>query len=162
MITAWLIGTAMAATPPRAGQAGHIGLGLGTGTNVSGFSVKWLPANDHAFQVLAGVRSWGGRYGGPYGYGALAAELDYLYIMPDIADTDPVLIRWDLGFGGSIVAESNPFFSVQGIAGIEFDFVDVPIDLSLEYRPSIGIFTGGNGYVGFDPFGIGAHVRVWI
>jgi hypothetical protein len=151
---------ALAATPPRAGQPGHVGLGVGMGTAVAGASIKWLPAHDHAFQVLVGVSPGGTRYG--YSYGPLAAELDYLYEMPVIADLDPVLIRWTLGAGGTIVTDTPLFLGVQAIAGLEFDFVDAPVDFVIEYRPGFDIFLGQNGGVGFNPFWAGAHVRVWL
>jgi hypothetical protein len=154
-----LLTSALAATPPRAGQPGHIGLGLGLGSNVAGLSAKWLPAHDHAFQVLVGVGPGSGRYG--YSYGPIAAELDYLYEMPLIADLDPMLIRWTLGFGGSFLS-SPTLVSAQAIAGIELDFVDAPVDFVLEYRPGIGVILGSTGGIGFNPFGAGAHVRVWI
>lgn len=159
MLALTLALASLATEPPKAGQVGHIGLGVGLGSNVTGLSAKWLPANDHAFQGLVGVAPGSRALG--YSYGPLAAELDYLYEMPIIADVDPALIRWTLGFGGSLV--TRPVLaSVQAIAGVEVNFVDAPVDISIEYRPSIGIFIREGGGVGFDPFGVGGHVRVWL
>ena len=46
---------------------------------------------------------------------------------------------------------------VNGVAGLEFNFNPVPIDLVIEYRPGIHIIPN----VDPDLIGFGAHVRVY-
>jgi hypothetical protein len=57
---------------------------------------------------------------------------------------------------GATLGVSNPtWLGASGVAGLEFDFQPVPIDLTLEYRPGVSILPG----VGADLVNFSGHVR---
>ncbi|MCL7763674.1 hypothetical protein MPF19_09635 [Polaribacter sp. Z014] len=52
--------------------------------------------------------------------------------------------NWYAGFGGGIVSASGTGIYGAGVVGIEYNF-DVPILVSLDYRPEVGIAGGLSG-----------------
>lgn len=139
-----------AALPPRGGA--KFGVGVGGGLGVSGLSGKLWLDEGHALQGVVGA--WGvGRDGVGYGLGV---SIDYLWEMPVLAQPEPVVIAWNLGLGGSVGANSPAWLGVSGVAGLEFNFQPVPIDLTLEYRPGFGILPG----FGPDLVNFTGHARV--
>jgi hypothetical protein len=157
---------AAALAPSRAHAFGTarqgFGLGIGSGTGATGVSGK-LMAGPGAFQGVVGF--WGhGDKPGPGQYSSIdgvALSLDYLYEMPSLAHTQYFNLDWSFGLGGGIgVATSGgtPGVAVAGIAGLEFNFTQIPLDLTIEYRPAVGLLPGvGIGLVGFT-----AHLRLWF
>jgi hypothetical protein len=136
------------------------GIGLGSGTIANGLSLKMM-AGPGAFQAVAGF--WGGggardRFGRVDG---VAGSLDYLFEMPSLARSQYFTVDWAFGFGGGI---GVPTFNgklgaaASGIAGIEFNFTAVPLDLTIEYRPTVAIIPDpGLHLVDFT-----AHLRLWF
>jgi hypothetical protein len=153
-------GQARAWTQPREG----FGLGIGSGTGATGVSGKaMIPGG-----ALQGVIGWWGHGDsngpGPGQYGHLdgiALSLDYLFEMPHLATTQYFNLDWSFGIGGGVGVSTNggtPGVAVAGIAGLEFNFTKIPFDLTVEYRPAVGLLPGvGIGLIGFT-----AHLRVWF
>ncbi|MBG7612216.1 hypothetical protein IU405_08150 [Polaribacter sp. BAL334] len=52
--------------------------------------------------------------------------------------------NWYAGFGGGLVSDNETGIFAAGIIGIEYNF-DVPILLSIDYRPEIGVAGNING-----------------
>ncbi len=136
---------------------GGIGLGLGSGTVSNGLSGKLFLSDGNALQLVVGT--WGGggykdRYGNFHGLGLSA---DYLLEMPAIASGSVVELAWNIG-GGVGVGLDDDAFGLAGafIAGLEFNFVPLPISLVLEYRPTLGVAPG----LGFDLIDFTGHLRV--
>jgi hypothetical protein len=150
LLFAALVSEPAFALPPRGGA--KFGVGVGGGLGVSGLSGKFWLKDKNALQLVVGA--WGvGRSG--YGYG-LGVGLDYLWEMPAITRADPVLLAWNLGLGGTVGAYDPGWIGVSGVAGLEFDFQPVPIDVTLEYRPGIAIVPA----VGVDLVNFTGHVRI--
>ena len=153
--------TAKAWTYPRDG----FGLGIGSGTGATGISGKTMVAPSGALQ---GVIGWWGHTDsngpGPGQYGhidGVAASIDYLFEMPPLATTQYFHLDWNFGLGAGVgvpTGGGTPGVAVAGIAGLEFDFTKIPFDLTIEYRPAVGLLPGvGIGLIGFT-----AHLRVWF
>jgi hypothetical protein len=157
---------AAALAPSRAHAFGAarqgFGLGIGSGTGATGVSGK-LMAGPGAFQGVVGF--WGhGDKPGPGQYSSIdgiALSLDYLYEMPSLAHTQYFSLDWSFGLGGGVgvaTGGGTPGVAVAGIAGLEFNFTQIPLDLTIEYRPAVGLLPGvGIGLVGFT-----AHLRLWF
>jgi hypothetical protein len=145
---------------PRQG----FGIGIGSGTGATGVSGK-LMAGPGAFQGVVGFWGHGDSSGpGPGQYRSIdgvALSLDYLLEMPSLATTQYFNLDWNFGFGGGIgVATSGgtPGVAVAGVAGLEFNFTKLPLDLTVEYRPGVSLLPDvGIGLIGFT-----AHLRVWF
>ncbi len=146
------------ALPPRGGA--KVGVGVGGGLGVSGLSGKFWLRGDNALQVVVGA--WGlGRYpySDPYFYPyphAPGVSVDYLFEMPSLARSEPVIVAWNLGLGGAVGAYEPAWLGASGVAGLEFAFQPAPIDLTLEYRPGF-IFVPG---FGLDLVNFSGHARV--
>ena len=160
-----VVGTVVALAPSRAsadfGTPRHNwGIGLGMGTGASGVSGK-LMAGPGAFQGVVGVWGSGNGEGRYVRFDGIALSLDYLFEMPTLASSQYFNIDWDFGLGGGVGVSTNggtPGVAAAGIAGLEFNFTRAPIDVALEYRPTVGFLPGfGIGLVGFT-----AHVRLWF
>jgi hypothetical protein len=168
LIIAVVAGGALALASSRAHAFGTaregFGIGIGSGTGATGVSGK-LMAGPGAFQGVLGFWGHGDSSGpGPGQYSHLdgvALSLDYLYEMPSLAHTQYFNLDWSFGLGGGVGVSTNggpPGVAVAGIAGLEFNFTKVPFDLTVEYRPAIGLLPDvGIGLIGFT-----AHLRVWF
>lgn len=148
----------LTAGPARAGathrSAGHTGVGLGGGTTSGGISVKHFISDSSAVQGVVG--GWGG-----WGNSGLGLSADYLYEMPPIAETTDLTVGWNLGPGvgvGLYAPTDSVGLAVNGVAGIEFAFGPVPLDLVLEYRPTLYLVPG----VGFDFINFTGHLRYFF
>lgn len=151
------IGHAMA--PPRGG--GVFGIGVGGGLGVSGLSGKYWLGEKYALQGVVGAWGYGHHYygGHDYDYGTnLGVSLDYLWEMPDITASGPLVLGWNVGLGGTIGIYDPPFIGASGVLGLELDFQPVPIDVVLEYRPGISIVPG----IGLDLVNFTGHVRFYV
>jgi hypothetical protein len=159
----------VALAPSRAAAAfgaarQNFGLGIGQGTGASGLSGKFM-TGPGAIQAVVGV--WGGREGGDHsGPGrprldGIALSVDYLFEMPSLARSEYFSLDWSFGLGGGVGVSTGggaPGVAVAGIAGLEFNFTKIPLDVAIEYRPAVGILPGPwIGLVGFT-----AHVRLWF
>lgn len=147
-LLSFLVAPAEAAAP---GNGAKFGIGLGAGFGVSGISGKYWISEKNAFQGVIG--GWGfARSGSSIGLGV---GLDYLWEMPTITQAGPMLLGWNLGFGGTVGLAAPLAAGVSGVAGLEFNFQPVPIDITIEYRPGISFLPG----VGADLVNFSGHVR---
>lgn len=123
-----------------------IGLRFGYPLSVT---YKTFISESNALEGYAGFRS----FGNSVSFLSLNAAYQ---IHKDIEDVDG--LQWYYGAGGNIAfwsgdfLESNTSFGVSGYAGLSYTFVDIPLNLSVDWIPTFFI----NGNVGFaDGFGGG-------
>ncbi len=140
--------TAFADAPIR--QGGNFGIGLGNGTSATGLSAKYFLSGSQALQGTLGVH-----LGGDY----LGVGADYLWEMPEFVQSSPANLGWNLGAGAGLGLGSGIYFGASFIAGLEFNFNPVPIDLVLEYRPTVNIISGGDL---IDLVDFSGHVRFYF
>jgi hypothetical protein len=157
----------VALAPSRAEAFGaprqNFGIGIGQGTGASGLSGKFMIPGG----AIQGVLGFWGRFdGGHSGPGrphldGIALSVDYLFEMPSLARSEYFSLDWCFGLGGGIGVSTGggaPGIAAAGIAGLEFNFTKVPLDVAIEYRPAVGIVPDPwIGLVGFT-----AHVRLWF
>jgi hypothetical protein len=155
---------ALTLAPSRAHAWGSprngFGIGIGSGTGATGVSAKVM-AGPGAFQGVVGFWGAGEGFHQYSSIDGVALSLDYLFEMPTLVSSQYFNIDWDFGFGGGVgipTRGGDVGFGAAGIAGLEFNFTRVPLDLALEYRPSVGIVPG----FGIQLVGFTAHLRVWF
>ena len=149
-----------------AGQKHQFGIGIGGGTFSSGLSGKYNMAKGTALQGILGAR-------GAYGF---SLGLDFIVNMPpDLLKNRDVELSWYAGAGGSIwhyshTAAGHDYswntIAVSGVVGLSLMLQKVPLEFSLEWRPSFyisgddGKNDGFNsGYSGIALFELGANIR---
>jgi hypothetical protein len=137
-----------------------VGIGLGMATVANGVSLKVM-AGPGALQAVAGL--WGG--GGSRRRFSRAAGLafgaDYLFEMPSLARTEFFTLDWSFGLGAGMGVRSfSEKFALagSGVAGLEFNFTAVPLDVTIEYRPTLQILSD----VDLELIDFTAHVRLWF
>lgn len=135
------------------------GIGLGHGSISSGLSGK-IHSGGIAFQGVVGCG-----YGYSYRCGALGVSLDILKSMPVFVDADVVQLAWNIGGGPSVAIGRYLGIGAQFVAGLEFIFPSIPIDLVLEARPGVIFDTNWDrglryrdNYYGF----LGGHIRIYL
>lgn len=146
----------------------HGGIGLVTGTFVTGMSVKVMVDPDDAIQFEAGLG------GGPFTYWpapGLGLGIDYLHHLPMLFEDAPVRFGWHLGLGTSLRLrpEAREFerplsFAVglHAVLGVELLLRDAPVDVSMAWRPgAIGGLGRARG-VAFAYGDLAIHVRFWF
>ncbi len=142
-----------------------LGVGLGYGTGVSGVSLK-SHQGDNALQGVIGC--WG------YNCAGIGVSGDYLFSMSTLADEGSVRVAWNLGFGAAAGIwpgsswsnrpgrwgdrSGNLWLAGQFVAGLEFIFPEIPIDVVLEWRPSLRVMPAA----GFRFDHAGFHVRYYF
>ena len=143
-------------------EPGRIGVGLGATPAGTGLSAKYALTRNIALQAnLLGSRTETDQ--GLASGTTLGADL--LLSMPPIADLGVGMLGWDVGAGLALGTGRNPAegargygLGMSGIAGLTLDFRKVPIDVSLEARPSFGLPPDFD----WDVLGMSSHVRWWF
>jgi hypothetical protein len=150
---------------------GRFGLGIGMGTLANGLSAKYFIDRKNALQFNLG--EFGGRgYKHRYRkFGGIGFSVDYLFEMPTIATAGRAFeLNWNLGAGLGIGFDDddyvhkddryNDYFAMAAafVLGLEFDFIPIPLDIVLEFRPSLLLVP----YVDLDPVDFTAHIRVYF
>lgn len=133
---------------PREG--GSTGVGVGSGTFANGLSIKHVMGGS---AIQANVGSWGTyrKFGG-----GLALSADYLLEMPTLASVSILDVAWNVGLGaGAGLVSDSLAVAAAGVAGLEFNFKPLPIDLVLEYRPGLLIVPD----VSIDLVNFTGHLR---
>ncbi|TXD35824.1 hypothetical protein FRC98_14205 [Lujinxingia vulgaris] len=162
LIGVLMFALALLSTPAMAQEGGGripggFGIGLGNGTAVSGISLKAFQGST-AIQGVIGSR-WGYGYSRYDRYGGFGASVDLLFNQDALVQADPLVLAWSLGFGGAVATWGSNRLSAfaHGVAGLEFIFPSVPIDIVLEMRPGIEIYNGAYFFITG-----GAHIRFYL
>ncbi|MFK7929158.1 MAG: hypothetical protein AB8H79_13275 [Myxococcota bacterium] len=134
---------------------GHIGIGIGGHTRTSGLSAKYTVREALSLQGVVGIDPGVHDQRG----GSLALSGSGLVEMPAIAENDDVELGWCVGAGPDLTVGGDFFIRAHAVLGLEVNVKPLPVEFSLEYRPSIGL-------VGYD-FGpqmleFGGHLRYWF
>jgi len=128
-------------------------LGARLGYPLSASYKTFLGGSNNAFEAYAGFRSYG------LGYNWFSISGAY-QIHNAIEDVDG--LQWYYGAGASVYFYSFDFttdasttsFGIQGYIGLDYKFADYPINLSLDWIPTLFIngynsgFGGGFGSLG--------------
>ncbi len=145
-------------------SAGSWGIGFGGGSRVSGISAKYFASNTIAIQGVVGAWGYNRAYGPYWPAGStyrtgVGFNVDLLFELPTIATAGDVMeLGWSVG-PGVLLGIGEPFaVGAMGVLGLEFNFIPVPIDLVIEYRPTLYLTPGP----GFDPVNFGGHVRIYF
>ena len=136
------------------------GIGIGSGTIANGLSMK-LMTGPGAFQGVVGFWGGGGVKDRFSHAGGVAGSLDYLIEMPTIASNVYFDVAWSFGVGAGIgvpTTNSSAGAAVSGVAGLEFNFMVVPLDFVVELRPSISVAPD----VGLHLIDLTASLRIWL
>ncbi len=80
-------------------------------------------------------------------------------IIPELSNSfaKPPGLNWYFGIGGNIKfpQNQNVIIGVVGMLGLEYTFPNAPINLSLDWKPSLELIGGNSSY----PAGFGLSVR---
>jgi len=141
-------------------EGGHWGIGLGGGLGVSGVSFKWFMAKSLALQAVAGFYGGGGAFGADSANaGGLGINVDLLFELPTIVMAGDVMeLGWNIGPGVWTSIGSDFWLGVNGVLGLEFNFIPVPIDLVIEYKPSLLLVD----HIDFSAYSFCGHVRIYF
>jgi hypothetical protein len=169
VVTLFSLGLGEASAQVR--SAGNIGVGIGSGTYVGGFSLKYFSSESLAFQGNIGVwNNWlgyRGYYRDPlyddYCYRGrcqvFGLAVDALLEQPTILDSGEISLAWNVGGGlGLGVAPRTVGFGANFVLGLEFNIDALPLDVTLEYRPGLLI----SPFFSFDFINFGAHIRFFF
>lgn len=150
--------SALAAKPARIIQGqGHWGIGLGGGTATAGLSGKYFLSDHSSLQGIMGGAGYG--HHSDFGDTALGLGVDWLYEGAPLFHEDLILdIGWEIGFGGWTWVGDPFWLGANGVLGLQFEFVPIPLDVVFEYRPAMRFY---------DDFGVefgdfGGHVRIYF
>jgi len=149
-----VLGTLALLAPPASAQQeairtpGRFGLGLGMGTLANGLSAKYFIDRQHALQFHLGEFGGGGPRYRWHRFRGLALGADYLFEGPRIVRAGKAFdLAWNigggvgLGFGdryyGFSETRSRLACAVAFVAGLEFNFIPIPLDIVLEWRPGL-------------------------
>jgi hypothetical protein len=135
------VSTPALAPTQAARRAQGFGVGIGAGTIANGLSLKYY-LGGASLQGVVGTFG-GGNVGDRFTrFNGIAGSLDYLFEMPSLARSQYFTVDWSFGLGGGFGVQTfsngSPALAGSGIAGLEFNFTKVPLDLVIEYRPSVG------------------------
>lgn len=145
-------------------SAGNIGVGAGTGTFASGLSLKYFAGP--AFAIQGNVGWWRSRWWGDDDYrwggnSSLALSVDALLEQGVFAGNGDIDLAWNFGFGGGIgLSEYSDTIgaAASGVLGLEVLINLIPIDLVLEFRPTILLVPS----VHFDLVDFTGHIRYYF
>ncbi len=122
-------------------NAGRLGIGLGGSNSVSGLSVKFYLSNNTAVQ---------GVLGRTYGLGdGFSISGDFIMDITNLIEGNKdFLLPFYVGAGVNYWTYSWGSYNynrlgVSGVAGVAFQLKSIPLELSVEIRPTIYL-TGGD------------------
>ena len=150
---------------PRAiKKGGNLGIGVGAGTLATGLSLKYFLSDDTSIQANAGF--WRGcfgcssRYRSNYYREAVAISVDFLLERGPIVGDNQLSLDWEIGAGGGLGFGDNGGLGlgVAGVAGLQLNIHALPIDIVVEFRPTIVIVPD----VYFNIVDFTGHVRYYF
>ncbi|MEZ4319323.1 MAG: hypothetical protein R3F61_17550 [Myxococcota bacterium] len=154
---------AMAAPPIRNG--GNLGLGLGATTSIVGLDTKYWMNPNLSFQALLGVYDIGRGFDDL----ALGVDADVLVEVPLVDADDAFDLGLALGAGGVFASGANADLDLVAganlVVGIEGNIDAVPLDVVIDYRPTIWLLDDLDGLdddFRLDFVELGVHVRYWF
>jgi hypothetical protein len=136
-----------------------IGLRLGYPTELS-YQMGLGDAN--RIELGLGFRSYGYGFSGNYTQFSFSGVYQWVWDLSQIADG----VNWYAGVGAAVgyysysyinVTYSGIPISILGQIGIEYNFSEIPLRVSLDYRPGIQITSNG-GFIG-DGYALGVRYR---
>lgn len=147
---------------------GNFGLGIGGGTFARGLSIKYV--RDASTSIQGNVGIFGtvdNRYGD-----MLALGLDFLLEQEALVDGADFALAWNFGPGVSLgLSEGrNRNYWIGGVSavlGLVFILKPMPIDVALEYRPSVFVYNNDFNRYGGDGLAtslvrFGLHMRYFF
>lgn len=137
---------------------GRVGVGVGGGTRTSGLSVKYTPEEAFSLQGVVGVDS-GGFDDNDRG-GTLALSASALFEMPALYENPDFELGWAVGAGPYIAVGDNFWLGAHAVVGLEFNIRVIPLEVTLEYRPSLELIGPGDDFLELVDFG--GHIRWWF
>ncbi len=117
----------------------NTGIGIRAGTS-NGLTVKHFIGTNKVIEGIVTTRWQGYNFTGLYQIYKQAFEVDRL--------------NWFYGFGGHVGSyrgenhrqidndEQYWLFGIDGIIGMEYNFVNIPFNISLDWKPAIDIYGG--------------------
>lgn len=130
-----------------AARSGALGVGLGQGTRVWGLSIKTVRGG-------TGIEVVGGRMGDGYGL-----NISSLFEIPPLASGDILEFGVNLGAGGALGVGGGGVYASAGIvAGLEFNLVPIPLDIVVDFRPTLDILQDFN----VSLISFGGHIRFYF
>lgn len=125
-----------------------LGLHLG---NVTEVSYQHPMSDDTRLEFNLGLSSWANQFTG------LSGLYQKVWDLSDLADG----VNWYAGAGVGVGSKAGGFaMSIMGQVGIEYDLMeatDLPIQLSLDYRPDFLLIP--NAETRFDIVGLGVRYK---
>jgi hypothetical protein len=142
-------------------RARGFGLGLGSGTIANGLSAKDY-LGGAALQGVVGLWGGGGFHDRFRHANGLAVSADYLFEMPSLTSSQFFTLDWSFGLGAGFGVDDfrgrSPGLAASGVAGLEFNFTRIPLDVVVEYRPTLAILSD----VHLHLVDFTAHVRFYF
>ncbi len=144
-------------SPVLADKPGTIGIGLGATTFASGLSGKYYMSDSFALQGAVGTYGAGAdRFSN---FGGIAVGIDGLVENSALTRNEIFSLDWNFGLGAGVgLFEDTLGLAVSGVVGLEFNFVPIPIDLVLEYRPGLLVVPD----VGIELVDFSGHIRFYF
>ena len=145
---------------------GRFGLGLGSGTLTNGLSAKYFMSREDALQFNLGEFGGHGFRHRWHRFDGVGVGIDYLREMPDIVRAGRAFdLAWNFGGGLGLGFDDHDdtdhddvAFALAFVLGLEFNFIPIPLDIVLEWRPSLLFIPD----VDFDAVDFTAHIRVYF
>ena len=140
-------------------KPGKVGVGLGAGTVSNGLSGKYYMSDKIAAQLIVGTFGAGGASERYKDLGGLGVGLDVLIENAALVKTPIFSLDWNYGVGAGLGIRNDTFgLAAAGVLGLELNFIPVPIDLVVEYRPTLAIQPD----VDFEPVDFTVHLRYYF
>lgn len=113
----------------RSSKGGPFGLGMMLGDPLA-ISAKYFLSGATAIDLGVGY----GYSGGDDGF---QIQSDYLIHPHVFTRTDEFLASWFVGVGGALILSNDPDITARVPLGINFTFMEVPIETFLEFAPGL-------------------------
>jgi len=150
---------------------GRFGLGIGAGTIANGLSAKYFVDRQNALQFNLGTFGGRGMDNRWHRFGGFGFSADYLFEMPAIAKAGQAFeLAWNIGAGLGVGFDDDDYdhkdkhyhdyfaLAASFVLGLEFNFIPIPLDIVLEFRPGLLIVP----YVDLDPVDFTGHIRIYF
>ncbi|MEO6548589.1 MAG: hypothetical protein ABIN94_11340 [Ferruginibacter sp.] len=120
-----------------------VGIRLGPSSSAitPGFTVKHFLDEQHAIEGILGINDGVG----------LCGLYEWHKPIPSVEH-----LQWFIGAGGYAASRSKTtYIGAAGIVGIDYKFQEIPLNISIDWKPELNILTN----VGFEASGVGFSAR---